>query len=80
MQKYNQNEPNFNGFYSRNKLPKKKDGAYGVNPDEFKLIWSYWIALYVNAENITYFGSNINSFSIQIYFLLINKKVTTKSY
>ena len=38
MQKYNQNEPNFNGFYSRNKLPKKKDGAYGVNPDEFKLI------------------------------------------
>ena len=28
MQKYYQNEPKFNGDYSRNNLSKIKDGAY----------------------------------------------------
>ena len=28
IQKYYQNEPNFNGVYSRNNLPKIKDGAF----------------------------------------------------
>ena len=36
IQKYYQNEPRFNGVYSRNNLPKKiKDGAYVINLDEF---------------------------------------------
>ena len=26
----------FNGVYSRNNLPKTKDGAYAINLDEFK--------------------------------------------
>ena len=34
MQKYDQNEPNFNGVYSRNNLPKVKDGTYIINLDE----------------------------------------------
>ena len=36
MQKYYQNQPNFNGVYSRNNLPKTKNGAYVINSDEFK--------------------------------------------
>ena len=28
IQKYYQNEPRFNGAYSRDNLPKIKDGAY----------------------------------------------------
>ena len=28
IQKYYHNEPNFNGVYSRNNLPKIKDGAF----------------------------------------------------
>ena len=28
IQKYYQNEPKFNGVYSRNNFPKIKDGAY----------------------------------------------------
>ena len=28
IQKYNQNEPRFNGVYSIDNLPKTKDGAY----------------------------------------------------
>ena len=32
MQKYYQNEPRFNGVYSRNNSPEKmKDGAYVIN-------------------------------------------------
>ena len=52
-----QNEPKFNGIYSRNNLPKITDGAYAINLDECKSIETHWIALYVDAENITYFDS-----------------------
>ena len=33
MQKYYQNEPNFNSVYSRNNLPKIKNGTYLINLD-----------------------------------------------
>ena len=65
MQKYYQNDaqlssknkPKFNGVYSRNSLPKIKDEAYARNLDEYEFIETHWIALYVNAENATYFYS-----------------------
>ena len=44
IQKYYQNEAKFNGVYSKNNLPKIKDGAYAINLDEFKSIGTYWIA------------------------------------
>ena len=37
MQKYYQNEPNFNSVYSRNNLPKIKDGTYLINLDESEI-------------------------------------------
>ena len=52
IQKYYQNEPNFNGVYSRNNLPELKDGAYVIKLDEFKSIGTHWIALYVNGDII----------------------------
>ena len=33
IQKYYQNEPKFDGVYSRNNLPKIKDGAYVISLD-----------------------------------------------
>ena len=57
IQKYYQNEPKFNGIYSRNNLPKIKDGAYVINLDKYESIGTHWIALYVNANNILYFDS-----------------------
>ena len=63
IQKYYQHEPKFNGVYSRNNLPKIKDGAYVINLDEFKSIETHCIALYVNNNNnnnnnnVTYFDS-----------------------
>ena len=47
IQKYYENEPRFNGVYSRDNLPKKiKDGAYVINLDEYKDIGTHWIALF----------------------------------
>ena len=51
IQKYYQNEPKFNGVYSRNNLPKIKNGAYVINFDKFKSIWTHLIALYVKCNN-----------------------------
>ena len=48
----------FNGVYSRDNLPDKiKDGAYIINPDENSHIGTYWVALYVYNNNVTYFNS-----------------------
>ena len=57
IQKYYQNEPKFNGVFSRSHLPKIKDGTYVINLGEFKSIEGRWIALYVNGINIIYFDS-----------------------
>ena len=57
MQKYYQNEPKFNGVYSRNNLPKIKDGACVINLDEHKSIGNHWRTLYGNYDIATYFDS-----------------------
>ena len=57
IQKYYQNKPRFNGVYSRNNLSKIKDRAYKTNLNEYKLIGTHWIALYVNGDNVIYFDS-----------------------
>ena len=56
IQKYYQNEPKFD-VYSRNNVTKIKDAAYVINLDEYESIGAHWIALYVNAENVTYFDN-----------------------
>ena len=57
IQKYYQNEPRFNGVYSRDNLPKIKDGAYVINLDEHSDIGTHWIALFCNRNEIVYFDS-----------------------
>ena len=55
IQKYYQNEPKFNGAYSRNNVSKIKDGAFILNLDEYESIGAHWIASYVNDNNGIYF-------------------------
>ena len=57
IQKYYQNEPRFNGIYSRDNLQKIKDGAYIINLDEYSDIGTHWVALYVQNNDVTYFDS-----------------------
>ena len=57
IQKYYQNKPKFNGVYSRENLPKIKDGAYIINFDEYSDIGTHWVAFYVHNGDVTYFDS-----------------------
>ena len=55
--KYYENEPRFNGIYSRDNLSKIKDGAYIINLDEYSDISTHWVTLYVKNNKVTYFNS-----------------------
>ena len=44
IQKYYQNELRFNGVFSRDNLPKIKDGAYVINLDGYSDIGINWVA------------------------------------
>ena len=57
IQKYYQNECIFNEVYSRDNLPRIKEGAYAINLDEYSDIGTHWVALYVQNNNVTYFNS-----------------------
>ena len=58
IQKYYQNEPRFNGVYSRDNLPEKIRGvAYIINYDEYADIGTRWIALFCNRSEVVYFDS-----------------------
>ena len=46
IQKYYQNEIRFNGAYSRDNLPKIKDGRYIINLDEYSDIETYRISYF----------------------------------
>ena len=67
IQKYYQNEPRFSGVYSRDNLPRIKDGAYVINLDGDSNIGTQWVALYVNNNN----NNNNNNNSLLISVLLV---------
>ena len=57
VQKHYQNKPTFNDVYSRENLPKIKDGTYVINLDEYSDIGTHWVDLYVSNNDVTYFAS-----------------------
>ena len=65
MQKFYENEPLFNGVYSRDNLTKIKNGTYIINLDEYSDIGTHWIAFWVSGasptdvdnNDVTYFDS-----------------------
>ena len=77
IQKYHQNEPRFNGVYSRDNLSDKiKDGAYVINLDEYSDIGTHWIALYGFNNNVTYFDSfGIEHIPKEILKIIRNKNI-----
>ena len=80
IQKYYQNEPRFNGVYSRDNLPKIKDGAYVINLDEYSDIRTHWVALYV-INNVTYFDSfGVEHIPKEIKEFAKNKNIKTNIF
>ena len=69
-------EPKFNGVYSKNSLPKIKDGAYVINLDEYESIGTHWIlktyiALFAESiENLKNLKYHI-SYEKHLLFLLL---------
>ena len=58
IQEHYQNEPRFNGVFSRDNLPNSiKNGAYVINLDKYRDIGTHWVALYVYNKTIIYFDS-----------------------
>ena len=65
IQKYYQNESKFNSVFSRNNLPKIKNGVYIINLDEYESIRTHWMR-----TNWNFFGNKsiiTNIYSIQAY-------------
>ena len=80
IQKYHQNEPRFNGVYSRDNLPKTKDGTYLINLHEYSDIGTHWIALYV-LNNVTYFDSfGVERVPKKIKTFIKNKNIKTNVF
>ena len=82
MQAYYQNEPRFNGVYSRDNLSHKiKDGEYVINLDESSNIGTHWIALHVNNKTATYFDSfGVEHIPKEIKKLINNKNIIANIY
>ena len=82
IQKYYQNEPRFNGVYSRNNLPKKiKDGAYVISLDEYADVITHWIALFCKRSEIVYFDSfSVEHVPEEIKKLIGNKNMKTNIF
>ena len=79
IQKYYQNEPRFNGVFSRDNLPNNniKNGAYVINLDKYQDVGTHWVALYVNNKTITYFDSfRVEHIPREIIKLIARKKIT----
>ena len=71
IQKYHQNEPRFDGVYSRDNLQKIKDGAYLVNLDEYSNIGTQWVVLYAKNNDVSYFysfGVEYITIEVKTYF------------
>ena len=92
IQEYYQNEPRFNGVFSRDNLPNNnihpkglgsavKNGAYVINLDEYHDIGTHWVALYVNNKTVTYFHSfGVEHIPKEIMKFINRKKIITNIY
>ena len=82
IQEYYQNEPRFNGVFSRHNLPKSiKNGGYVINLDEYHDIGTHWVVLYVNNKIKTYFDSfGVEHIPKEIMKFIDRKKVITNIY
>ena len=82
IQEYYQNEPRFNGVFSRDNLGSTvKNGAYVINLDEYHDIGTHCVALYVYNKTVTYFySSGVEHIPKEIMKFIAHKKIITNIY
>ena len=79
---YYENEPRFNGVFSRDNLLKKiKDGGYVINLDEHKDTGTHWFALFCMRNKDIYFDSfGIEHIPEEIKEFIGNKNIKTNIF
>ena len=82
IQKYYENQPRFNGAFSKNNLLKKiKDGTYVINLDEYKDTGTHWVALFCKKNEIVYFDSfGVEHIPEEIKKFIGNKNIKANIY
>ena len=82
IRRYCQNDPRFNGVYSRDNLPNKiNDGAYVTNLDECAYVGTHWIALFSKNNEIVYFDSfGVEHVRKEIEKLIRHKNIKTNIF
>ena len=84
IKEYYQNEPRFNGVFSRDNLPNTiKNSAYVINLDEYHDIGTHWVALYMQSTNkiATYFDSfGVEHIPKEIMKFINRKRIITNIY
>ena len=80
IQIYYQNESKVNGVYSRNNL-SQMDEMYVINLDKYESIGIHWIALHLNAANVTWLNSfRVKHIAKEIRHFIGNKNITINIY
>ena len=80
IQKYDKNEPRFNGVYSRDKLPKKLHKTYVINLDEYADVGTHWVVSHVkNIEVIYFYSFEVENVPKEIGKFIENKNIKTYS-
>ena len=70
-------EPRFNGVFSRNNLPRIKDGAYVINLDDKNSKGTHWVSLFINKNTAVYFDSFEIEYIPQEVLIKVNDKSIT---
>ena len=68
-------EPRLNSIFSRNNLPRIKDGAYVINLNDKKSKGKHWVSLFIDRNTAVYF----DSFGIKCIPQEVLNKVRDKS-
>ena len=82
IENYYQNEPIFNGAYSRKNFPEKiKNEAYVINLDEYADVGTHWIALFCERNEIVCFNSfGVEQIPEEIKEFIGNKNVISNIF
>ena len=81
IQKHYQNEPIFNGVYSKDNLTETKDGTFVINLDENSDIGTHWVVLHVHNNYVTYFDSfEVEHIPKEIKTFINNKNIKTNIF
>ena len=82
-------EPRFNGIFSKNNLPRIKDGLYVINLDDKSRKGTHWVSLFTDRNTVVYFDSfgiryipqeelnkiNDNSITLNIFRIQNNESI-----